>query len=151
MSDFRVIVTGSRDLPDGPVGRRLMHLLADVPLGARLVIVHGACPTGADEEAARFGGWAKQAGAEEIGMEVEVEPHPADWDGPCTSRCRPNHRRPWRDGATYCPAAGARRNREMADLGADLCLAFPLGRSPGTRDMIRKAKAAGVPVEVVEG
>jgi len=56
---------------------------------------------------------------------------------------------------SYSPAwiihgrrAGVIRNQQMLDLGADLVLAFWDGRSRGTADMIRRAKAAGVPVEV---
>lgn len=40
--------------------------------------------------------------------------------------------------------AGPLRNQRMADLGADLCIAFPGGR--GTNDMARRATAAGIPV-----
>jgi len=35
----------------------------------------------------------------------------------------------------------------MADAGADLCIAFPGGR--GTADMVRRARAAGIPVRSV--
>lgn len=42
------------------------------------------------------------------------------------------------------------RNQEMADRGADLCLAFPGPESVGTWDMIRKARAAGIPVHIHE-
>ena len=34
----------------------------------------------------------------------------------------------------------------MVNAGADLCLAFPLGESRGTRDCVRRADAAGIPV-----
>ena len=34
----------------------------------------------------------------------------------------------------------------MVDLGADVCLAFPLGESRGTRDCMRRASEAGIPV-----
>ena len=58
--------------------------------------------------------------------------HPADWD-------------------KHGKAAGMIRNREMVALGADICLAFPIGRSPGTRACIREAQRAGIPVRVREG
>lgn len=61
----------------------------------------------------------------EFGCRVEV--HPADW---------PRHGK----------AAGHRRNAEMVALGADVCLAFPLGESRGTRDCVRRARDAGIPV-----
>lgn len=43
--------------------------------------------------------------------------------------------------------AGPIRNQLMADAGAALCVAFPGGR--GTADMVRRATAAGIPVQVV--
>ena len=46
-------------------------------------------------------------------------------------------------------AAGPMRNKRMLDEGRpDLVVAFPGGK--GTVDMIRQARAAGVPVEVVD-
>ena len=47
-------------------------------------------------------------------------------------------------------AAGPYRNRQMLAAGADLVLAFPMGESRGTRDMIKVAREAGVTVEVCE-
>jgi hypothetical protein len=45
-------------------------------------------------------------------------------------------------------AAGPMRNQQMLDEGKpDLVIAFPGGS--GTADMVRRAKAAGVPVETV--
>jgi hypothetical protein len=41
------------------------------------------------------------------------------------------------------------RNSKMAALGAELCIAFWDGRSTGTKDMMDKARAAGIPVEVI--
>jgi predicted Rossmann-fold nucleotide-binding protein len=45
--------------------------------------------------------------------------------------------------------AGHYRNQEMADTGADLCIAFPGGR--GTADMVRRAAAAGIEIRRVPG
>ena len=84
------------------------------------VVVHGGCPTGADAIADRL--------ARLYGCAVEV--YEADWD---------QHGR----------AAGPVRNQKMVDLGADVCLAFPLGDSRGTRDCMRRAFAAGIPVREV--
>jgi hypothetical protein len=53
------------------------------------------------------------------------EVHPADWD-------------------LYGRSAGHRRNAEMVALGADVCLAFPLGVSSGTRGCMRLAASAGI-------
>lgn len=65
---------------------------------------------------------ARQA-AEELGL--QVEPWPADWD-------------------RYGKRAGAIRNQQMVDSGADLCLAFPLPQSRGTFDCIERAEKAGI-------
>lgn len=59
-----------------------------------------------------------------------VEPHPADWE-------------------QHGKSAGPKRNREMARLGADLCIAFWDGSSTGTAHMMDKAREQGIPVEVV--
>lgn len=58
------------------------------------------------------------------------EAHPANW-------------------AKHGKAAGPIRNQEMIDAGADIVLAFPGGA--GTADCVRRARAAGIPVRVVEG
>lgn len=101
---------------------------ADAVLGALsslpldTVIVHGA-GRGADS-------LAEQA-ARDLGL--ATEPHPANW-------------------ARFGRSAGPRRNGDMTAVGADLCLAFRLeGPSPGTDDMIRRCRAAGIPVRLTEG
>ena len=58
-----------------------------------------------------------------------METHPADW-------------------STHGRAAGPIRNQQMVDRGADICLAFPTSSSIGTWDCVRRAKAAGIPVEI---
>lgn len=65
---------------------------------------------------------AKKAG-------VDVEVHPADWD-------------------KHGKLAGPIRNEKMATLGADLCLAIHNG-SPGTADMMRRARERRIPVREV--
>jgi len=57
------------------------------------------------------------------------------------------HAANWGD---FGKAAGPIRNREMAQAGADLCLAFPLGESRGTWNCVNECKKAGIPVKVVE-
>ena len=86
-----------------------------------IVIVTGGCPTGADRMAEE---WAHRAG-------VEVEVWLADW-------------------AAYGRAAGPIRNGRMVAAGARYCLAFPLQGSRGTEDCIRRAEAAGIPVQRFE-
>jgi len=51
------------------------------------------------------------------------------------------------DWETYGRAAGPIRNQKMLDAHKPvLVLAFPVGDSPGTRDMVRRARKAGVGV-----
>ena len=77
-------------------------------------VVHGGA-SGADRLA---GEWATLAG-------VTEEIHRADW-------------------LVHGKAAGPIRNRHMASLGADLCVAFPGGR--GTESMVSEAEKALIPV-----
>jgi hypothetical protein len=143
---FRLLVTSSRDLTDRAQFCRALETIAHTHGFHRLVVVHGACPTGGDQFASH---WALAAA--DVG--VLEEPHPADWDL-CAPDCPTDaHRRAKRPGDTahpgrldtYCPGAGPRRNAHMISLGAGLCLAAPLGRSYGTRGCMRLATAAGIP------
>lgn len=83
-------------------------------------LVSGACPTGADKMAEDY--WRSFG---------PIERHPADWNA-------------------HGKAAGPKRNQEMVDLGADLCIAFPLPDSRGTKHCMGAAERAGIPVVVVE-
>lgn len=97
---MRILVTGSRDWTDAYAVGNALAEARDTPRTdpappSRMVLVSGACPTGADaiaEHYALLWGWI-------------VERYPADWD---------QHGR----------AAGPKRNAEMVAAGADLCLAF---------------------------
>jgi hypothetical protein len=116
---FRLLVTGSRTWDDvAVIEHALAAILARHPEG--VLLVHGACPRGADAIAAAFA---------ESAPGYRAEAHPADW------------RRRGR-------AAGQLRNAEMVKLGADGCVAFMRGASPGTTATIRLARAAGIPVWV---
>jgi hypothetical protein len=119
----RVLITGTRE--DGPhcsaVADAVLALWLDGADDGFLTVVHGDCPTGIDAEAERI--------CEERG--IPSERYPADWD-------------------THGKSAGPRRNKQMVDLGADLCLAFPKGVSRGTRGCLALAKAAGIKTLVVE-
>jgi hypothetical protein len=134
---YVVLGTGSRNWSDlSTTGRALMGVLDMNGLKPNQVLVrHGAAP-GADD--------ALECCAIDLGM--LTDPMPADWTAPCRDYCKPWHRKARHDGSTYCPAAGAFRNQAMVDLGANVCLAFPLGKSVGTRDCMRRAKAAGIRV-----
>lgn len=83
-----------------------------------VTIIHGKCPTGADKFADE---WA-------VVNWCNVEEYPADW-------------------RTHGLASGPIRNSRMLKEGKpDIVIAFPGGA--GTRDMVSKAKRAGI--EVVE-
>lgn len=119
---FTVIVTGSRDLLDGMRVWDELDNLRRENWGA-FFVRHGDCPTGADRFASI---WTEfpDSGVYEI-------PCPANWD-------------------LHGKAAGPIRNREMAQAGADLCLAFPLGQSRGTWNCVNECKKAGIPVKVIK-
>lgn len=118
----RILITGSRNWDDGDAIRRAISTWGrGVGVHPQAVtVVHGGA-RGADSLAAAI--------ARDLGCHIEE--HRADWD-------------------TYGRSAGHRRNAEMVNAGADVCLAFPLGASPGTRGCMRLAKAAGIPVFVYE-
>lgn len=126
--DRRVVVTGSRSW-DGAAAVRValaeQHLIASA-LDLRLVVVHGACPTGADAIADT---WARRMEGIRGHVDTTVEPWPADWD---------RHGRP----------AGPTRNRAMLDAGTDIVLAFraPGRLSRGTDDCVRAAVTRRIPV-----
>jgi len=83
-------------------------------------IIQGDCPTGADKLARM---WA-------ISRNEHFDRFPADWNA---------HGR----------AAGPIRNQQMIDEGKPTkVFAFPGGR--GTADMVRRAKAAGIPTFIFD-
>jgi SLOG family YspA-like protein len=119
MKPFRLIVAGMRDWND----QRAVFARLDAILKLRpnLILVHGACPTGADAIAGR---WSRRRG-------VKVERHPPNW-------------------AVYGKRAGPRRNEAMAERGANYCLVFWDGKSRGTGSMYRAARRAGIPTRQVK-
>lgn len=103
------------------------------------IVVHGACyPPESYGEVMSEGkrrpdlsaDWLAHQIAEELGW--TDEPHPAEW-----------HR--------LGPRAGPIRNQAMVDAGADVCLAFASPGSRGTWDCVRRAREAGIRVEVCRG
>ena len=120
-----LLVTGSRDWTGGMLLTVLNHQLAMAnDIGGRLVVVHGACPTGAD---ALTDVWAKTVG-------VPVERYPALW----------------REKGVYNPQAGLLRNRMMVDrikeIGRGRVAAFIKNGSRGATHCARVAEEAGLPV-----
>lgn len=81
------------------------------------LVVHGDCRTGADSLVARF--------ARDRGLHVAAIP--ARW-------------------GHYGHAAGRNRNTAMLLTLPTIVYAYPLGKSPGTRMMMRLATGAGIPV-----
>src|SRR5215217_4097649 len=97
----------------------IIRCLRALPEGS--TVIHGAA-AGADRIAAYY--------AEALHLDTVA--FPADW-------------------GRYGRAAGPKRNQQMLDEGRpEQVIAFRRkGPSPGTDDMIRRAQAAGVPVEIV--
>ncbi|MFF9118314.1 SLOG family protein [Streptomyces massasporeus] len=124
MKPYRVLVTGSRDWPMPAVVWGALNDVRDEALitDRSVVIVHGACPRGADDHAVK---WCTTATQFVNG--VTEERHPANW--------QINGKR-----------AGFIRNAHMVNLGADLCLAFIRNGSRGASHTARLAEEAGIPV-----
>lgn len=133
----RILITGSRNWDDRDAVMDALQR-AFARFDGPITVVHGDAP-GADRTAAMLV-------RECFRPRGTLESWRAGWTGPCRDACTPGHRKPRTGGAEYCPAAGNYRNAEMVAAGADVCLAFPLGRSTGTRDCMRRAEAAGIRV-----
>ncbi|MDX3637805.1 SLOG family protein [Streptomyces europaeiscabiei] len=133
---YRVLVTGSRDWQDRAAIDDFLTALAAANTfhNRTTVIVHGACPTGADAMADDWARW--HATRSPL---IEFERHRAEDFGP------------W-------PRCGPIRNAHMVSLGADACLAFigpctsPRCRRPdphpshGATGCADLAEKAGIPV-----
>lgn len=115
---YRILVTGSRYWEDR---KGLFQVLETAARGLnKVTVVHGACPTGADSMASEWCQMYTAAG-------ITEEAHPADWN-------------------QYGKAAGPKRNQQMVDMGANLCVAFLMKNSRGTKDCIKRAHIAGIEV-----
>ena len=128
MTDYRVLVTGSRTWVDlDSVWRILDGLLlperGTLSSGNEIVIVHGAA-NGADALAMQ---WADAR--RDDGWLVCDEPHPADW-------------------VSHGRKAGILRNLYMVGLGADLCLAFIRDNSRGATHCATTAHMAGIETRI---
>ncbi|MFE6127502.1 SLOG family protein [Streptomyces sp. NPDC056437] len=117
---YRVLVTGSRDWDDiDTIAAAIEQTLIDSG-GRPVLVVHGACPSGADWHADHYARWLRGRGCS-----VDVEPHPANW-------------------SLNGKAAGFIRNQLMVNLGADICLAFIKNGSRGASHTARLAEEAGI-------
>ena len=112
---MKVLVCGGRDYKDK------IRVFVELNALRPDVVVHGACPTGADRFAREY--------CEDTKQGITEDAHPAKW-----------HK--------HGPAAGPIRNREMLATKPDVVLAFPGGR--GTADMVKQAELAGLNVIRVE-
>ena len=132
---MRVLVTGSRMWKHPATVKTALDSLwnamqnhPDGPDPDPLTVVHGDCRRGADKFAKQ---WAQQAAAD--GLNVVEEPYPADW-------------------GLYGKSAGFKRNAEMVEAGADVCVAFFTPVSRGTWHCSTLAAKAGIPlVKYTEG
>lgn len=124
----RVLFFGSRSWEDEEPIRREIDAL---PEGA--VVIHGAAH-GADLIAGRL--------AEDRGL--TVLPYPAEWFIHAHCHCKDKS-------ARICRAAGVMRNIRMLRFGMpERAVGFrKAGYSPGTDDMERRARRAGLPVKIV--
>lgn len=140
----RILVTGSRQWTqsdDAALMARRRQRVRDAleaafmllcPSPESFVLVHGAA-RGLDQLAAEV---AQQD------FSLPLEAHPAQWRTPTGGTDK---------------TAGFTRNQQMVDLGAALCLGFPLhpqqatgkDTSRGTWDCLRRAQEAGLPTAVV--
>ena len=120
---MRILTTGSRDWEGYAPERHIQRILTAAlnlaeALDSPLTVVHGACPTGADQCVDR---WALRREGQVI-----LETHPANWQ-------------------QYGKGAGPRRNKWMVDLGADLCIGFLRAGSTGTTHCMTLARYNKIP------
>lgn len=121
-----ILCTGSRDWRDWEAIRRRFAYWVH----ADTTVIHGAQVSEDKKTGEKWGAdWIVDQLARQLG--AIVDPHPADWK-------------------RFGKRAGGIRNQEMVDLHQirpiDVCLAWPLGKSPGTRDCMRRAARAGIQV-----
>lgn len=123
MTDLpRILATGSRTWTSYHwLAHSLRTVLEHV---GPFVLVHGACPRGADQMASEWAGIF-------AGHGVVEERHPADWEA-------------------LGKRAGFARNAHMVSLGADLCLAFIHDRSRGATHCADLAEKSGIKTQRFE-
>lgn len=151
---YRILVTGSRDWDNIDAVVSAINAAIGNTADDEIVVVHGACPRGVDQITAEY--CEAVAYIRRSEKRLTIETHPADWDN-CAADCKPGHRVRKKPGDTlhpgkcddFCPDAGPRRNAYMVSLGADICLAFPLPGSRGTRNCMRLARQAGIDVKPI--
>lgn len=140
-----VLGTGSREFTDPSL---IYEVLCEVCVGLEtpasvVTVVHGGNGT-LDGDGRVVKGFDLLFGEVAAGMGMSVERVDAVW-GECVPGCPLGHLRRNRRGDWYCPTAGHRRNQVMVDTHRYVVvLGFPLGRSSGTRDCMRRAVGAAL-------
>lgn len=120
---MKLLITGARTWTDPqPIKDAIDEFLLAYDLPPNEVIfIHGDAP-GADT----LGGEI----AYDMGMQVDS--YPANWN-------------------RYGKAAGPIRNKQMVDLKPDVCIAFLVEGSRGTKNCIELAEKAGIKTIIYEG
>ena len=120
----RIIIAGSRKFNNYEKLSSTINKIISTIKDEDIEIISGGC-TGADALADKYA-WKN---------EIRFSVFPADW-------------------TTYGKAAGPIRNRQMAEYAAKadrgILIAFPIGESRGTRNMINVAKKYGLEVYIYE-
>lgn len=124
---MRVLVTGSRTWEAADVIRTALDIVAKeaFAIDDELIVVHGACPKGADLIADE---WVREASKL---WPVRAERHWALW-------------------TVEGKSAGYKRNARMVEAGADLCLAFIRDKSKGATHCADLAEREGITVRRFE-
>ena len=120
---LRILITGSRSWPDGDMDK-IENVISEyvkktTRAGDTITFVYGDCPTGVDSFIPKI---ALKLPMNRVVMQ---ECYEADWD-------------------KYGKSAGPKRNQQMVDSGADICMAFFHGASRGTYNCTYKAESAGI-------
>ena len=131
------IIAGSRLLTKDEV----YAVLVDCPISCKIThVISGKAPSGGDYWGEK---WA-------IEHNIPVIPFPANWDNIDVPNAIVKINS---NGKPYNARAGFDRNQAMAEFAAvnnGCLLAIYKGKSSGTRDMVKRAKALKIPCYVYE-
>lgn len=154
MTGARLLVTASRTWTHLPSIAYMVESIAmeEAVLGRDLTVVHGKAKNGGDMLVARFVQRRRASGF----LNIDEEPHPADWYADCVpGRCTEGHRRVRRgETVDYCPAQGMYRNEVMVALltppgPGDQAVAFIRDKSPGATAAAKLAVDAGIHTMII--
>ena len=115
---MRILITGSRNYNNfNEIYWILETIINKFNINPnQSTIIHGGCR-----------GTDITTGHASVALGFKLELYPANWD-------------------KYGKATGPIRNREMVNANIDLVLAFPIGKSYGTRNTINKAEKKQIPI-----